>query len=331
MYNRCKAIIISGKNSGKQCNRFNTILETERCIIHHNSIVKHGVPEISRRESQAQQLYNEEVLLDDYVKGRIDYNTYENTLNNYTVTLVEDDGIDYKRIWLMEKYNRRIVRINDARLEVINRQQQLLDEYQRALPINLNQNMQDFVNDKQNVHTRIVVNQTSEIVKNILNTINVPDDFKWSDQRCSKTPGDIIITCELSPNSVFQMMSKYCSNETIYELESGVYGKTLDAVWQFILKSDDKINLISILKQELEDNIGMCAQGNLSRLCNILAGYLSCITNIESISEILGREFSKLMETIDDEKIRIAIGNNILNENNVVDEKKRKEWINSLI
>ena len=323
MNKQCKSIIISGKNSGKQCNRFNTILETERCIIHHNSIIKHGVPEISRRESRAQRLYNEDVWLDDYVKGRIDYSTYKNTLNNYTETLVEDDGIDYKRIWLMERYNRKIDRIN--------RHQQLLDEHQRVLPMNLNQNMQAFVNDKQNVHTRIVVNQTSEIVKNILNTVNVPDDFKWSEQRCSKTPGDIIITCELSPNSVFQMMSKYCSNETIYDLESGVYGKTLDAVWQFILKSDDKINLISILKQELEDNIEMCAQGNLSRLCNILAGYLGCITNIESISEILGREFSKLMETIDDEKIRIALGNNILNENNVVDEKIRKEWISSLI
>ena len=80
----------------------------------------------------------------------------------------------------------------------------------------------------------------------------------------------------------------------------------LDGVWQFILKSPDKADLCVILKQEMEDNIGMCAQGNLTRLCNILAGYMEGIGAQESPAEILGRKLPLLME-VEDETTRLRM------------------------
>ena len=57
----------------------------------------------------------------------------------------------------------------------------------------------------------------------------------------------------------------------------------------------------------MEDNIGMCAQGNLSRLCNILAGHMEGIIAQESPVSIVGRKLPKLMEIEDiNERIKQA-------------------------
>ena len=188
--------------------------------------------------------------------------------------------------------------------------------------------MEKFVNDNQNVHTTVAVKQTLDIVKRVL-TIKVPDDYKWNTRTCSKTPGEVIAECGLSINSSRMMMDKYTRADNIYELGEGIYGRVLDCVWQYIKTSKDKKDMCAILKQELEDNVGMCLQGNLSRLCNALAGYMAGVSSGESIAEVLGREFPKLWD-IDDEDERIAEGNKILDRMTVVDKKVREEWIASL-
>jgi hypothetical protein len=109
------------------------------------------------------------------------------------------------------------------------------------------------------------------------------------------------------------MMEKYSKADNIYELGNGIYGRVLDRVWQFISKSDDKESLCAILRSELQDNVGMCMQGNLSRLCNVLSGYLDDIKIAETPAERLGREFPKLME-IGDESERLRRGRDILKE-----------------
>jgi len=155
-----------------------------------------------------------------------------------------------------------------------------------------------FANDRQNVHTTAAVKQTMNVVKEILK-IEVPVEYRWNMKVVSKTMSEIITECYLSPASAWQMVSKYCSDETIYDLQPGVYGKVLDCVWQYIKNSSDKEDLKKILRAEMRDNIGMCAQGNLSRLTNILAGYIDAVVVEESISDKLGRALPPLME-IDD-------------------------------
>jgi hypothetical protein len=166
--------------------------------------------------------------------------------------------------------------------------------------------LQRMAQDNQNVHTTIVVNQTKELVERLLK-IPVPEEYRWNMNICSKTPGDIINHCKLTPKATWQMSSKYCQNEEIYGLGSGIYGKVLDAVWQYTLNSPNKNDICVALKQEMEDNIGMCAQGNLSRLCNILAGHMEGIIAQESPVSIIGRKLPKLMEIEDiDERIKQA-------------------------
>jgi hypothetical protein len=184
-----------------------------------------------------------------------------------------------------------------------------------------------FANDNQNVHTQLVVEQTKKNVAEILK-IPVPFDYQWQRNTLSMTYKTIIMFCRLSPKSAWQFSSMYCSDATIYDLEPGIFGKVVDGVWQFISKSPDKQDLKKILTSELRDNIGMCAQGNLSRICNVLQGYLEGIGQKESISEILGREFPKLME-IENEIERLNKGKLILFNNNVPDSQW-ETWLEPL-
>lgn len=182
--------------------------------------------------------------------------------------------------------------------------------------------------DPQNVHTRVVVNNTNTILDKILK-IEVPGDYKWNMNTVSKTPGEVISECRLTIKAANTMMSKYTSYANVYNLGDGAYGRVLDCVWQYVRNSKDKADLCAIMKVELEDNIGMCEQGNLSRLANVLSGYLDGVGSIGGNAEELGREFPKLWE-IDDEDERVEEGNKILDRLKISDEGVRKEWIGSL-
>ena len=155
-----------------------------------------------------------------------------------------------------------------------------------------------FASDNQNVHRKATVDQTVEIVKRVMK-IPVPQEYRWNMSTLSKTPGEIITCCKLTPLAGAAMIGKYSADDDIYELGNGIYGRVLDSVWQYISHSDDKESMCAILKQELQDNIGMCAQGNLSRLCNALAGYMEGIEDIESPVEKLGRLIPPLMDMED--------------------------------
>jgi hypothetical protein len=156
----------------------------------------------------------------------------------------------------------------------------------------------------------------------------VPEEYRWNPTKISKTYREIVFDCDLSPRGNWQFASYYCNNAQIYDLEEGIFGIMTDGVWQYIRDSEDKRCLINILKRELEDNIGMCAQGNLSRICNVLSGYLPGIGQSESIATILGREFPKLME-IEREPDRLRQGERILRENNVP-EAEWEVWLDPL-
>ena len=182
-------------------------------------------------------------------------------------------------------------------------------------------------NDNQNVHTQLVVEQTKKNVAEILK-IPVPEIYKWQAGKLSLTYKTIIMFCHLSPKSAWQFSSMYCSDATIYDMEPGIFGKVVDGVWQFISNSPDKKDLKKILQSELRDNIGMCAQGNLSRICNVLQGYLEGIGQKEALNTILGREFAKLMQ-VESEIERLNQGKLVLFNNNVP-EDQWESWLEPL-
>jgi hypothetical protein len=149
--------------------------------------------------------------------------------------------------------------------------------------------------DKQNVHTRIVVEETKKTVDIIRNATYIPEGYRWSHTTFSATPYVVSVACQLPPQVSVHLLAIYSSDTAIYDIEEGIYGKVLDSVWQYITDSPYKNDLCKILGDEIIDSVGMCAQGNLSRICNVLSGYLDGIKVKESTAEILGRVFPPLM------------------------------------
>jgi len=152
--------------------------------------------------------------------------------------------------------------------------------------------------DNQSVHTTEVVNKTMDMIA-LIRKIEVPEEYRWNMTKISKTMIEITAECELTPQAAWQFSSKYYSAETIYEMEEGIFGKLMDAVWQHIKLLDDPASLKKIVKEELEMNIGMCAQGNLSRVANILVGILDGLDPEESSRlEKIGKAIADLRRTL---------------------------------
>ena len=301
---KCVAITRNGIPCTKK-----RIEQCERCKQHNNSLFEQGIHRTQRNEMQYIHL-----------KERRDFEI--NTFDNMDVQafhynqLVVAQEIEKRELQLhqLQEIQRlgfdpdaeaneriRLKRIENIRLRILRQnwfnggnREEILDEPQNEL--------QQFANDHQNVHTSMIVEQTKKNIKTIFESSTVPVEYKWNMTECSKTPGEIIQKCHLSPESTCQMIRLYTSNESIYDLEEGIYGKVLDHVWQYISKSENKRDIRRILKSELEDNIGMCAQGNLSRLCNVLNGYLEGISGEESVSDYLGRVIPKIIEMFSENK-----------------------------
>jgi len=156
----------------------------------------------------------------------------------------------------------------------------------------------DIAADRQNIHTSEVVKKFKEMVE-VIRKIEVPEEYRWSMTKMSKTMVEIISECDLTPQAAWQFSSKYCADDTIYDMEAGIFGKLMDAVWQHVKNLDDPASLKQIVKEELEMNIGTCAQGNLTRVANILVGILDGL-NPEEESRLnkIGRAINDVRRTL---------------------------------
>jgi len=175
--------------------------------------------------------------------------------------------------------------------------------------------------DRQNVHTKLVVEETLRTTKIIREAVYVPEGYRWNSTEFSATPYAVATACQLHPSVSVHLLAIYSSDVAIYDIEEGIYGKVLDSVWQYIKQSPHKSDLCRILEDEIVDSVGMCAQGNLSRICNVLSGYLDGIKIKESTSEILGRTFPLLMD-ISEKRERLEKAKALLTEYNIPQE----EW-----
>ena len=215
-------------------------------------------------------------------------------------------------------------RLEDERRQLIMREEMARDRAAAGLPPRVPgipppppapapaAGLRGFSLDNQNVHRTESVKMTTEAVTRVLKIL-VPKEYAWNTKRVSKTPGEIIADCELDPHTCVQFMNRYLQNEEIYGLGAGIYGKVIDGIWQYIKGSDDKADLCKILRSELKDSIGMCLAGNLTRICNVVAGYLDGIGSYESQAERLGRLMPKLME-IEDDEARLEAAKKVLTE-----------------
>lgn len=309
------------------------------CKLHYNSMLRKGTKQWTLDQMYMRQTNTYNTLLALSMKGEdvqehMDIMKIQHRYERYRLTtmmeMVPDNQDDmYYTIRMEDKRAKRQIALEELWM---NRRQALMQNVHQEVMYEMDhadiQPIPEFHADPQNIHRAETVN---EVVKKTIQkviTIPVPEDHVWNMTAISKTPGEIIAECKLSIPAGKLLIDKYTSEETIYDMIPGIYGKTLDSVWQFVKGHEDKSLLIKTLKTELEDNIGMCAQGNLSRLCNVLQGYVDGLT-IPPISEILGDLLPPLME-IESETERREKAMQIMRTHNVPDDQQ-DAWLEGLV
>ena len=303
------------------------VFKDERCKLHYKGMVRTGPKHVLESEMNQRQI-NERAQMAEAFYGDPAFHErrelmevrhkHERIRMVDRLTAMPDTPADtVQRRKVTEREQRRAenmqIHYNDRWLrEELERVGVNMDE-----PEEQRNDLIGFAADRQNIHREVTVN---EVVKKTIQKvimILVPAEYRWNMETVSKTPGEIISECKISIAAGKLLVEKYTSDETIYDMVSGIYGKTLDSVWQYIKSSSDKEGLIRTLKLELEDNIGMCAQGNLTRLCNVLQGYLDGMPT-PPVAEILGDLLPPLRE-IEDLAVRREKALQILRTHNVPD------------
>jgi hypothetical protein len=159
-----------------------------------------------------------------------------------------------------------------------------------------------FTQDRQNVHR-------TETVEYILNMFKQLERVPVAVNQ--NTISDIIRECGLSGRAIITLTVYYYDPTPIYEIPNA-YPRALDAIWAFIQTHPEKAELVGRVRDELTDNIGMCAQGNLSRLCNILSGYMEGATPPRPRHEILQEGMAAIAG--DDSEDKLARAEKLLAE-----------------
>lgn len=336
------AICVAIRADGNKCTtKCKAVGDGTRCGVHHNSRELRGPNTTALAELRYTYNQTYRRMYERYIAGLAAINIEQQRIEleelySRAVRLKRQEYVNAYRAMVIEQ-NNEILRtgVNPDAAAIQRRLQaaaarriRILQNRQERMRIQLDNRRQErvphqqvvrdlaaFASDAQNVHTTEAVRQTKEIVQRVRKIV-VPEGYRWNRVFVSKTIGEIISECQLSSHAAAHMFNHYVSVVAVYDIEEGIYGKVLDSVWQYVKNSPDKEDLCKILKQEMTDNIGMCAQGNLSRICNILAGYMEGIGSQESVSERLGRLLPPLME-IEDVETRIRNAFKILNENGV--------------
>lgn len=137
--------------------------------------------------------------------------------------------------------------------------------------------LEAFIRDGQNVHTRFVTEQTNSALTILLNT-DVPPTQKTVLESHVKfmeftAIGRIpAISLDLI-DQVDRDVKRWYRTATCRTQDDYLYKRVLDGLWLKIKTSSVRDELVIRLWQEMVDSVGMCCDGHISRLTNVLCGF----------------------------------------------------------
>lgn len=144
--------------------------------------------------------------------------------------------------------------------------------------------LQQFVEDSQNVHRKVVTDNTNDQTEKLL-AVTVPSE--------QNTLAEIQKLFRKSRKVIADVEHWYALTMCRKEADC-LYKRTLDGLWAMIKTSEHKEELCKRLVEELTESVGMCCEGHLSRLCNVLVGFDDAFTTVVSKGEILQKKMAEI-------------------------------------
>jgi hypothetical protein len=163
--------------------------------------------------------------------------------------------------------------------------------------------------DAQNVHTRVVTDQTNAATTKLL-SIKVPES-----QQTERTLALVWLGPLTVPYSSFLRVStdinRWFNTKDCRIVDDNLYRKLLRGLVALIASGEDaerKTELYRRLWEECCESVNMCCEGHISRLCNVMVGFDDAFQPPVPFGEILQSKMSVIasLDVSEEEKRRQA-------------------------
>jgi hypothetical protein len=210
------------------------------------------------------------------------------------------------------------------------RLQSMIDIWEKKYPSSIptKNELQKLTDDEQNVHTRVVNRQTKKYM-DIIKMIDVPKGQRTADE---------IITVWLSDSEmpwskvqpVFNDMMTWGRTGTIFSKDDYLYRKVLRSLWTLIKTHTGDVykELVKRLWEECLDSVGVCGQGHISRLANVLVGFDSRFISPQSVMERFQQQISEISEKDIGIEDKISEATTIMDQIEMPPEE-RQAWLDA--
>lgn len=146
--------------------------------------------------------------------------------------------------------------------------------------------LQRFAMDNQNVHTQVVVAQTTDGMKFLLETPVPPEQDVIKELRA-------VWDCK-GKKRVMRDVDMWYNIATCVEDNDYLYKRMLDGLWARIKTHKEREELTKRLWEEASDSVGKCCQGHLSRLTNVLVGFTDEVKAEVPVGELLQQKIAAI-------------------------------------
>jgi hypothetical protein len=179
-----------------------------------------------------------------------------------------------------------------------------------------------FMNDKQNVHTRVVNRQTNTIMNELAN-VKVKKNQRTLDEITECWRGKYLAE---DFRKVIQDMTFWGNKSEIEKEDDWAYRIALRALWAKIKTYDGerRTELEKRLFEECLDSVGVCAHGHMTRLANVLVGFDATIVVVKS--ESLQDRMAAISLLDLDTEVKIAQATKVMDEMQIP-QIERSAWL----
>jgi len=162
--------------------------------------------------------------------------------------------------------------------------------------------LEAFTRDGQNVHTRFVTEQTNSALSILLNAEVPPEQNTLKESHMcfmEHIALDRITTTLEMIGAVDRDAKRWYRVKTCRQHDDYLYKRVIDGLWSKIKTSKYRRELEIRLWQEMVDSVGMCCDGHITRLANVLCGFDDAFTPELSPAEQLQNRMAVIagMET----------------------------------
>lgn len=201
----------------------------------------------------------------------------------------------------------------------------------RPPPVPVN-NLGRLAADNQNVHTRVVSEQTNKATEK-LKTVKVPES-----QQTEKTLALVwlptLVGTKVSYSTFLQVstdINKWFNTKDCRVKDDNLYRKLLRGLVALMSAEKDEERKSEMFRrcwEECQEAVGMCCEGHISRLCNALVGFDEDFQPPVPFGEILQSKMAAIagMDVTEEEKRKLA---NAFFDEHKTPQDERVAWLDA--